>query len=161
MIYLVSTRFTNKTWEENNAYRNKHGYTGCIYGSPQEMSPKILIDADVLVVEMNNDKNAIEGIGLIKNRPILDRYYKIYEDYYYNRYTYKSDYRIDREVILRMKPIIIDILEKIVFKGKTHIKRGSGFTTIPEKLLKKSSEKNENINIVEEIKNIFICSFKI
>jgi hypothetical protein len=160
MIYIVSTRFTNKTWEQNREYRSKNGYN-CIYGSPQEMSPKILVDSIVFVVEMNNDKNEIEGIGLIRNRPILDKYYKIYDDCNYNRYTYKSNYRLDRETILRVNPTIVDVLDNILFKGNTHLKRGSGFTSISEKLLKKASEKNENIKLIEEIRNIFIFSFKI
>ena len=158
MFSIVSTRFTNTTWEENCLYRNKHGYKGCIYGSPQEMSPKILIDSIVFVVEMNNTINKIEGIGLIRNRPLLDKYYKIHEDCNYNRFTYKSNYRLDREIITRQNVMVVDMLEQILFKGKTHLKRGSGFTTIPEKLLKDASIKNDNINMMSEIRKIFIDS---
>ena len=155
-IRIVSTRFTNKTWEENVTYRNKHCYQGCIYGSPQDMSPKIYVDAIVFVVEMNNSTNKIEGIGLVRNRALFDKNYKIYQDSNYNRYTYNSNYRLDREMIIRQNLIIVSILEKILFKGKTHLKRGSGFTTIPEKLLNEASKQNNNLNIIKEIKNIFI-----
>jgi hypothetical protein len=108
MITLVTTRFSNKTWEENNSYRKKNNYIGCIYGSPQEFSPKILYDSIVLIIEMNNSTNQIEGIGLIKNRPLLDKHYLIYSDGNYNRYVYKSKYYIERDVIIRNNNILLD-----------------------------------------------------
>ena len=67
MVYLVSTRFNNETWEQNVDFKKKYNYTGCIYGVPNPMSPKIYVDEPVFVVEMNNSQNKIEGIGLIKN----------------------------------------------------------------------------------------------
>lgn len=157
MFYLVSTRFTNDTWNTNQNYREKIGHNGCIYGSPQEMSPKILIDSMVFVIEMNNSKNQIEGIGLIKNRSHVDKYYKIYGDGNYNRYIYKSEYRLDRQDILRNNEKMVRILDYILFKGYTHLKRGSGFTSIPEKLL--AHPICDNLNIKEEIKNIFVKYF--
>jgi hypothetical protein len=87
-IYLVSTRFNNETWEENSNYRVKHKIN-CIYGAPLEFSPHICVDANVFVVEMNNTENKIEGIGLVKNRPCMDKYYKIYnEDIYIKNLGY-------------------------------------------------------------------------
>lgn len=157
MFNLVSTRFTNDTWEANQSYREKIHHNGCIYGSPQEMSPKILIDSVVFVIEMNNSKNQIEGIGLIKNRSCADKYYKIYGDGNYNRYIYKSEYRLGREYIMRENSLIVQILDQILFKGYSHLKRGSGFTTIPEKLLK--TPICNGLNIKEEIRKIFINYF--
>jgi hypothetical protein len=49
------------------------------------------------------------------------------------------------------------ILDSLLFKEKTHLKRGSGFTTIPEKLLHHT--KSENMNIKEEIRDLFIEKF--
>ena len=155
MISFVSTRFTNETWRENLNYRKNKNFKGCIYGSPQEMSPNILINSNVFVVEMNNDENKIEGIGYIKNYTYTDKYYKIYSEGNYNRYVYKSKYYIDRDTILRYDENLIELLNEILFKGKTHSKRGSGFTKIPEKLL--NSEKNKNIKKL--IKNIFIMHY--
>jgi hypothetical protein len=51
------------------------------------MSPKILNDSIVFVVEMNNDSNTIEGIGLVRNRAYLDKYYNIYSIGYNNKYS--------------------------------------------------------------------------
>jgi len=157
MFNLVSTRFTNETWNINKCYREKMRYSGCIYGSPQEMSPKILIDSIVFVVEMNNSTNKIEGIGLVKNRSHVDKYYKIYSDGNYNRYIYKSDYRLDREYIIRENSSIVQILDHILFKGYTHLKRGCGFTTISEKLLK--TPICNDLNIKEEIRKMFVKYF--
>ena len=70
MYTLSTTRFINSTWDSNINYRNKHNISGCIYGSPLEMSPKILYDSLVFIVEMNNEKNNIEGFNDIAEMPI-------------------------------------------------------------------------------------------
>jgi hypothetical protein len=159
MISIVSTRFTDETWRENYNYRLKNNYSlKCIYGSPQEMSPKILYETLVFVIEMNNTTNKIIGIGLIKNKPILNKYHKIYIDCNYNRFVYKSNYYIDRETLLRHNEILVKTLDYILFKEKTHSKRGSGFTSIPEKVMKYKI--CQNINLKKEIKNIFINIFQ-
>jgi hypothetical protein len=157
MIKLVSTRFTNATLKENRDYREKHGMSGCIYGAPQEFSPKILYNEVVFVIEMNNTLNKIEGIGLIRNKPIMDKYYNIYADGNYNRYIYKSDYFIEREIVARHCPLVVEALDYVLFKEKTHLKRGSGFTTIPEKLM--AHRVCERIKILHEIKELFVFQF--
>ena len=156
MYTFVSTRFNNDTWNENKEYRLKKELY-CIYGSPQEMSPKIDYNSIVFVIEMNNSKNEIEGIGLIKNHP-LDKYCKIYSDANFNRYIYKSKYHIEREVLMRYNQILVEVLDYILFKEKTHMKRGAGFTTIPDKLLK--HVKCDNIDIKKEIRNIFLSKYQ-
>jgi hypothetical protein len=134
MIKIVSTRFTNKTLKENRDYRERHNIK-CIYGSPQEFSPKIFYESVVFVVEMNNEINKIQNDGN------------------YNRYIYKSNYFIDRSIIERYNPRLVEVLDYILFKEKTHLKRGTGFTTIPYKLL--HHEKCENMEIINEVKLIF------
>lgn len=156
-MHLVSTRFNNSTWNENKEYREKNNYK-CIYGSPQELCPKIYLNDIVFVVEMNNSINKIEGIGLIRNSICKDKYYKIYSEGNYNRYIYKSNYHLVREELLRYNESIVFILDNILFKGKTHLKRGSGFTTIPKKLLEQDICKH--VNIIQEIKNAFTYYFE-
>jgi len=136
MSNIVTSRFNNSTWDENCKFREKNSYTGCIYGSPQQMTEKIPLNSLVFVVEMNNSKNKIEGIGLIRNILRLEKKIRVYESGNYNRYTYQGKYRLDRDIIESSNPQIIKILEQLVFKGKTHLKRGGGFTRIPEKLYK-------------------------
>ena len=68
MLSIVSTRFNNSTWDENQKYRIENNITGCSYGAPYMMSPKIALGALVFVIEMNNSTNKIEGIGLVGTR---------------------------------------------------------------------------------------------
>lgn len=156
MFTLASTRFNNSTLAENLEYRIKTNNV-CIYCSPQRMSPKIKIDSLVFIVEMNNELNQIEGIGLIKNTIKLDKYLKVYDTCNFNRYVFKGKYRVGREELIRYNEKLVEILDNILFKGKTHLKRGSGITTITDKLLK--NERCEGLDIKEIIKKIFINMF--
>ena len=156
MFTIASTRFNNSTLVENLEYRIKTN-NACIYCSPQRMSPKIKADSLVFIVEMNNELNQIEGIGLIKNTIQYDKYFKVYEDCNLNRYVFKGKYRINREELIRYNSKLVEILDIILFKGKTHLKRGSGITTITDKLLK--NEKCEGLDIKSIIKEIFINDF--
>jgi hypothetical protein len=108
---------------------------------------------------MNNSTNQIQGVGLIFNKIQFDRYYKVYQIGNYNRYTYKSDYRLDRSQLLEDYPALVYVLDYILFKEKTHLKRGSGMTQIPEKLLR--HHKCREINIVGELKVLFKRHFTI
>lgn len=158
MFTVVTTRFNNDTWEQNENYRKKFNFNGCIYGVQHCMSPKILLNTYVFVVEMNNSKNEIVGIGLVKNNPNLERKHIIYDDPNYNRFIYKGKYRLDREQLLSLDLKLVEILDHICFKEKTHLKRGSGFMTIPEKLY--YHKINENKDTKNDIKNLFVRYFK-
>lgn len=158
MFTIVTTRFNNMTWEQNENYRNKFNYKGCIYGVQHCMSPKIFLNSYVFVVEMNNSLNQIEGIGLVKNNPNLERKYIIYDDPNYNRFIYKGKYRINRDQLLLFDEILVNILDHICFKEKTHLKRGSGFTKIPDKLYKHKICNEKDIK--NDIRDIFLRNFK-
>jgi hypothetical protein len=128
---MVTTRFNEETYEQNRRYRSKYKEIGCIYGPSRRMSQRISPRAIVYVVEMNNTLNRIEGIGLIRNMLSMEKNYHIYKEGNYNRYIYKGSYRLDRS---DMDPNILEIFDTILFKGKTHLKRGLGFTRIPNSL---------------------------
>jgi len=132
-IPMVTTRFNKDTYCENKRYREKHNI-GCIYGPSRRMPCKIPPHSLVLVIEMNNSTNCIEGVGLIKNIVRFDKKYYVYSVGNYNRYTYTSQYRVDREQLLEKCPHIVSLLDILLFRGKTHMKRGCGFTTMPKKL---------------------------
>jgi hypothetical protein len=149
MTNIVTSRFNNSTWEENCSFRDKHKEVACIYGSPQQMTEKIPLNSLVFVVEMNNSTNKVEGIGLIRNLLNHEKKMRVYQTGNYNRYTYQGNFRIDRCTIEFVCPQILQILEKIVFTGKTHLKRGAGFTRIPEKLYK-YHKILENYNYTEQ-----------
>jgi hypothetical protein len=159
MFSVVTTRFDDYTWSENINFREKHTLTGCIYGSPQPISPKIIQDSLVFVIEMNNSTNQIEGIGAIKNTIRLDKYFRVYETGNFNRYVFRGKHRMSRDTLLKLNEPLVNILDYILFKEKTHLKRGAGFTQIPEKLLK--HKKCENIDIQNTIKDTFLQMFDI
>jgi hypothetical protein len=150
-IPLLTTRFNNQTWKENYDYKKRNNIKGCIYGSATKIKESIPLNNLVFIIEMNNSTNKIEGIGLVFNITHFDKYYKIYDSGTYNRYIYKSNYIIDNNSL----PVeLLELLEKICFKGKTHLKRGIGFTSIPEKL-----KRMLNCDIHSMIKNEFIKKF--
>jgi hypothetical protein len=159
MTTIASTRFNEKTWEENCGYRERENISGCIYCAPTPLSCKIPANSIVFVVEMNNSRNKIEGVGVIKNTPNHNytKRDRFYTDSNYNAYVYKGGYRISRPELLRYNSTIIKSLDHILFKGKAHLKRGSGIKTIPEKLLK--HDLFTGINLEKELKNIFISHF--
>jgi hypothetical protein len=67
--------------------------------------------------------------------------------------VYKGDYHIDRAVLEKMNVDLVECLDYILFKEKTHMKRGSGIKLIPEKLLK--HEMCRSMVISYEIRKIF------
>ena len=157
MNTVATVRFNNNTLSVNYSYREKNKIE-CIYCAPTKLSPKILYDTNVFVIEMNNSTNKIEGVGLIKNRIETQKYYKVHSDTNTNRYTYIGKHFIDRNTISSYNANLVDILDEILFKGKTHSKRGSGLTTIPEKVLKFDICKD--IDVKKELKNIFDNHFR-
>ena len=156
MFTVVTGRFNSATLISNYEYRRRREFI-CMYCCPSKLSPKIPHNTLVFVIEMNNSTNMIEGIGLIKNKPETEKYYKVHSDGNTNRYIYIGNYFIDRKTIEDYNPQLVQILEQILFKGKTHSKRGSGLTIIPEKVLKLDICKD--INIKKDIKDIFINTF--
>jgi len=155
MYTLVSNRFTDATWQANEAYRKKHNIEGCLYGSPQRLCTRIHVNGLLHVIEMNNTQNKIMGIGIVRNMIQLDKYYGIYEDGNYNRYIFKGKYHLNRDELPKQ---LVDGLEHILFKEKTHMKRGSGMTIVPERLLR--HEKFGELDVKQEIKKIFWDKYK-
>ena len=151
-MLLFATRFNDETFKENKAWRLKNNYQGCIYNSPVTIGINIYPDTQLFILEMNNSKNKIEAIGVIKNRLIFDNTYnyKIYNDNNYNRYIYKGKYRIDRSDLSRQEEKILNILDILVFKGSTHIKRGQGITVLPDWIIK-----NRHFDFINFFKDLF------
>lgn len=132
LFYLACTRFSNKTYEENMNYRLNHGEV-VLYGPSFKISEKYPINAPIYVIEMNNEKNKIEGIGLIKNILVVNKRHKIYENGEYNRYIYRGKHWLSRE---QLGEEISEILDTVLFKGKSHMKRRTGITVLGEKIFK-------------------------
>jgi len=155
---ICVTRFTDTTFNENRSWlmknnqKNNH-IKGCIYGTPVKIKTSILPDTTLLVIEMNNTKNKIEGIGIIKNNlmPENRKYYKIYSDNNYNRFIYKSNFRIDKNDFTANEKEVLTLLEHFLFKTPYHCKRGQGIQKIPLKIVN-----NEEPNFVRFLINMYI-----
>lgn len=157
MFTVVTGRYDNETWDATVKYRIKKNLA-CIYAPPCRLSPLIDLDSPVFVIEMNNSTNKITGIGLIKNKLVTDKVYKVQHDSNCNRYIYIGDYHISRDKLDEYNPFLVYVLEEILFYGYTHSKRGTGLTKIPEKVLK--FDVCEGLDVKKEIRNIFVHHFK-
>jgi hypothetical protein len=114
-------------------YRFKHDEI-VIYGPSYKIRDIYPVGALIFVAEMNNEKNKIEGIGLIKNSLVSDKIHKVYENGEYNRYIYRGNYWISREDLIILDPEIVEIFDNILFKGKSHMKFRTGITILTEQL---------------------------
>lgn len=151
--YLMVTRFNNETFNENREYIRKREFSGCLYNSPCEISHKIPKSSRIIVFEMNNDMNRIMGIGYLLNKIRYNKRHDMYTDKNYNRYSYVGKYHKDRDEILRDECMmnILEEIEKILFYGKGHMKRGHGIQKIPEKKIK-----DKNNDISKMLKSLFL-----
>jgi hypothetical protein len=136
-IEILTTRFSNYGIKENRLWRDEHGVNAsCVYGTPVMITHHVIDDAYAFVIEMNNDKNKIEGIGLIRNKVCEQRYRRIHTDPNLNRYSYEGEYRVDVSQIGHTSDDkyykkLICTLEMLLFKGKRHSKRSIGVTRMP------------------------------
>lgn len=157
MFYLACTRFNNITYSENINYRDKNGEIA-IYGSTLKIRDIYSPGCLMFIVEMNNEKNKIEGIGLIKNLLVHDKKHKIYGINEYNRYIYRGKYWLSRDQINEFNYEIIEIFENILFKGKSHLKCRIGITVITEKIFVHWDYELKSLKSM--VRNMFINYFK-
>ena len=129
-FHIGTVRFTNKTYQENQNWKERKNHKGCIYGLDTKITNNINKGEYIFVLEMNNDKNKIMGIGLIKNVTIPAERSRIYEDEIYNNYIYKGKKHITREKLIEIKEDMVLFLEKMLFEGSHHFKRGNGCTIL-------------------------------
>lgn len=153
MFYLACTRFNNATYEDNMRYRNKHNYP-VIYGSALKIRETYPLGAFIFVLEMNNQKNLIEGIGLIENKLVCDRSHKIYDNSEYNQYIYRGKYWLSRD---QLDTEITNIFDNSLFKGKSHLKCRIGITVITDKLLSRWGY--DILTVKKQIKQLFDNAF--
>lgn len=154
---IFVTRFNNITIEENKKWLKDNNQIGCIYGSPTKITEKILPNTKIIVIEMNNSKNIIEGIGIIKNNLFLNedkKRIKIYRENNYNRFIYKSNIRIDKNSFTNSEKMNICNLEKLLFKSYNHFKRGQGIQHIPKHI-----KENKDFDYKKFLNNIYYNRF--
>lgn len=134
MYTVAVTRFSDQTWLENVQFRQKHKFTGCVYNSPVVMAQTVACDATVYVLEMNNSKRKIVGVGRVMNR-IRPHRIKVYKDPFYNQFAYTGKYRVDRNDMTEDELRIITVLEELIFYGSGHLQRGKGIQCIPAAII--------------------------
>jgi hypothetical protein len=135
-LEIATTRFSDYTFKENRIWREEREYDGCVYGTPLMMTSKIETGRPTLVIEMNNDRNRIEGIGFLFNHPCDDNYRRIYSNPNTNRYIYQGRYRLDRSAVRGdYYKKVLGTLDLLLFKGAGHSKRSIGITRLPAWLM--------------------------
>ena len=158
---VISTRFTTETYIQLYRYKQENEIMyNSLYGVNYRMSEYIDKYTYLFILEMNNTVNKIMGVGLISN-VTLDKKHQIFNNEVFNNYNYGSSYhiqlinpdticnynlrsikKIDNHQTIYCDNIneeFIEFFEKIIipkcFYGKSHLKRGGGFTRFPMKYL--------------------------
>ena len=142
MLHILTTRFNIETFEENRKWKERKKIKTCGYGLIKPIPNNITRDTYVYVIEMINNKvndslpsknklGEIGGIGYVKNHYYPNKRSRIYGDDNYNRYVYIGEKYITRnDIIKKFGDEIVLFLEKILFTGSRHFKRGSGMTRL-------------------------------
>ena len=157
---VISTRFTTDTYIQLYRYKEQNKLTyNSLYGVNYHMSHNIDKYTYLFILEMNNTINKIMGVGLISNVAI-EKNHQIFHNELFNNYIYGSSYhiqlinpdticnyntrslnKIDHRTIYcdTINEEFIEFFENIIiprcFYGKSHLKRGGGFTRFPMKYL--------------------------
>jgi len=129
-----------------------------IYGSTLKIRELYPSGSLMFVAEMNNEKNCIEGIGLIRNTLVVNKKHKIYQNSEYNRYIYRGNYWLSRQQIADVNAEILEIFDLILFKGKSHLKCRLGITVITERLFVHWDYKLNELKA--KVKQLFVHYFK-
>ena len=168
-IYVLTTRYNDKTLLANHTFLEKTGKYKCVYSSPSSISEKIPVGSNCIVLEMNNDSNRSIGIGLIEKTECKKKLC-VQEWGYYNRVHYTGYFRIDREELVLPSanpalPVVstslsnlaesqtMELLDSLCFKGSGHLKRGKGLTMFPVAYLYSHFERG--IDIEFELREMF------
>jgi len=146
---FLTTRFTDETLCENMRYRLAHKVP-CIYNLMVPIADHHPFH-NLYILEMNNTQDKLVGIGVITKKRCPKE--QVYENPYYNRYTYKGDLYFPSG---ELPPGFVKEVEDRLFRGKSHMKRGKSVTQFPDKWLKK-----EYLEIMDEyIQASRLCSLK-
>jgi hypothetical protein len=153
MITLATTRFNAQTWQERQQWLALHKWDGCILGTPIRVKDDI--STTMIVLEMHNDENKVKAISVVKNEAYFDKTYRIYKDRNYNRYIYKSHYRLEldkiKETMTSFDEKIIAIFNQLLFKGPCHFKRAQGITAVPNWIMQ-----NKQIDFIKHFKALLM-----
>lgn len=135
---VLTVRFTTDTlalFRERIQQTGGHGR----YCVPRQITTDVLRGIICIVLEMNVTTNQIVGIGYIINEPGAVRHtYQItgiQPSAARNRFNYRADRRIDRSQMTDTELEFITYLEGYCFFGKTNLKRATGLSLFPIRLI--------------------------
>lgn len=157
MFHIAATRFNNETYAANMSYRKKTG-SPVIYGSSIQIQVKYDPGSIIFVIEMNNEENRIEGIGLIRNTQVTDKRHNIYSNSDYNRFIYRGDYWLSRKQLEEIDAELVEICDLVLFKGKSHLKRQSGISVLTKQLFTNWDYSLQQMK--SKVRGAFISAFK-
>jgi hypothetical protein len=135
---LYTTRFNSHTYMQNTRFKENLGFRGSLYSTMLPFPANAPTDKYVFMVDMNNTTNKIMGFGFIKNKLAAVQKMRMYDDPSFNNCIYKSNFYIPIGDIDNPKwmEFIETEFERVMFYGKSNLKRGSSFTRFPIKKLK-------------------------
>jgi hypothetical protein len=148
--FIITSRFNNNTWYENENYRKNHPTIGCIYCSPDPISQNIPEESILFVLEMNNDTNQIMGIGMIEKKLSRKQHY-VYNENNYNRYIHVGKHRISRDMMTEEEERIMKVFDILCFTGNRHMKRGQGLKSFPIDMLYRCSKRIDLVKFISEM----------
>ncbi len=155
----MTTRYNEETWAANQAYRQKH-HLACVYCAPYEISDTIPLMDRLLVIEMNNSLNRVEGIGLVRNKPHVQKV-RVHADTGssgFNRVAYIGKHYVSRDQLLAADAELVQVLETLLFVGRGHSKRGLGISRVPPVALTRHPR---GPTLLRDIRRIFLSLFSL
>lgn len=149
--YLCTTRFSDQTYLQNRQFCVKFKKKS-FYCNPHPLPANIPSDGIVYVIEMNNTKDKIAGIGRMKNK-LKYNVYNVYEEEFYNQNHFEGDERIDSEEFNETEKEFIHSLEQQCFHGRGHLKRGHRMLSFPQ--TKIGTCMKNGLDIIDTIEKMF------
>ena len=151
---LCTTRFNNKTYDENKVGR-RNLKIECFYANPCTI--KNIKQKMMYVLELNVEENKIMGIGRVSN-VLNGDVFKIYEDESYNKRYFSGAYRINLEDLNEKEKEFVTAMEEICFRGRGHLKRGHRMLSFPKRIIGQCLE-HGGLDIVSEINKMFVRKY--
>lgn len=148
--YIMTSRFNNQTIQENRDFIKRTHNIKCVYCCPDPVSKSIPIDSILFVLEMNNEINKVEGIGLVRNHAYMHKY-NVYYEKTYNRYVYYGKNHIDRKNMNEQEERIMKVFDILCFTGNKHLKRGQGMKSFPIETLYKCKKTLDLVGFIAEM----------
>ena len=149
--FLFTTRFNDQTFTQNRKFCKKYNKKS-LYCNPHPLPANVPSGGTVYVIEMNNSKDKIVGIGKIKNN-LKYNVYNVYEEEFYNQNHFEGEERVDSDEFLETEKEFINSLEQQCFFGRGHLKRGHRMLSFPQAKL--GTCMKNGLDVIGTIEKIF------